>query len=79
MLDGTVRRAGDRIRVSAELSSASDGQLLWKESYERELKDVFAVQDDITRAIVGALEVQSRGRAGAEYSRVARHEQPRGV
>jgi len=43
VLDGTVRRAGDRIRVSAELTSASDGHLIWKESYERELKDVFAV------------------------------------
>jgi eukaryotic-like serine/threonine-protein kinase len=61
VLDGTVRRAGDRIRVSAELTSTTDGRLLWNESYERELKDVFAVQDDITRAIVGALEVQLAG------------------
>ncbi|HEU4723199.1 MAG TPA: protein kinase [Gemmatimonadaceae bacterium] len=61
VLDGTVRRAGDRIRVSAELTSASDGTLLWKESYERELKDVFAVQDEIARAIVSALQVQLAG------------------
>jgi eukaryotic-like serine/threonine-protein kinase len=61
VLDGTVRRAGDRIRVSAELTSTTDGRLLWNESYERELKDVFAVQDDITRAIVSALEVQLAG------------------
>ena len=65
VLDGTVRRAGDRIRVSAELTSADDGHLIWKESYERELKDVFAVQDDITRAIVGALQVQLAGGRGA--------------
>ncbi|MDP1861316.1 MAG: protein kinase [Gemmatimonadaceae bacterium] len=65
VLDGTVRRAGDRIRVSAELTSADDGRLMWKESYERELKDVFAVQDDITRAIVGALQVQLSGGATA--------------
>ena len=65
VLDGTVRRAGDRIRVSAELTSADDGRLLWKESYERELKDVFAVQDDITRAIVGALQVQLSGGTAA--------------
>jgi len=58
VLDGTVRRAGGRIRVSAELTSTADGRLLWNESYERELKDVFAVQDDITRAIVGALQMQ---------------------
>ena len=61
VLDGTVRRAGDRIRVSAELTSSDDGHLLWKESYERELQDVFAVQDEITRAIVGALQVQLGG------------------
>ena len=61
VLDGTVRRAGDRIRVSAELASAVDGRILWKETYEREVKDVFAVQDDITRAIVAALQVQLGG------------------
>ena len=65
VLDGTVRRAGDRIRVSAELTSADDGHLIWKESYERELKDVFAVQDDITRAIVGTLQVQLGGRGAS--------------
>lgn len=58
ILDGRVRRAGDRIRVSAELTSGMDGRVLWTETYERELKDVFAVQDDITRAIVAALQVQ---------------------
>jgi len=68
VLDGTVRRAGDRIRVSAELTSADDGHLIWKESYERELKDVFAVQDDITRAIVGALQVQLSGGRAASTS-----------
>ena len=61
VLDGTVRRAGDRIRVAAELTSAADGRLIWRESYEREARDVFAVQDDITRAIVGALQVQLTG------------------
>ena len=61
VLDGTVRRAGDRIRVSAELTGAGDGRLIWKEQYEREVKDVFAVQDDITRAIVGALQVRFVG------------------
>jgi eukaryotic-like serine/threonine-protein kinase len=61
VLDGTVRRAGDRIRVSAELTSTEDGRVLWKDSYEREIKDVFAVQDDITRSIVGALQVRLAG------------------
>jgi serine/threonine-protein kinase len=58
VLDGTVRRAGDRIRVAAELTSTADGSVLWKQTYEREMKDVFSVQDDITRSIVGALQVQ---------------------
>ncbi len=58
VLDGTVRRAGERIRVTAELTSAADGRVLWTETYERALADVFAVQDDITRSIVGALQVR---------------------
>jgi eukaryotic-like serine/threonine-protein kinase len=65
VLDGTVRRAGDRMRVSAELTSATTGEVLWKESYEREVKDVFAVQDDIARAIVGSLQVRLAGGAAA--------------
>jgi len=58
VLDGTVRREGDRIRVLAQLTSTTDGHLLWGETYQREVKDVFAVQDDITRSIVGALQVR---------------------
>lgn len=58
VLEGTVRRAGNRMRVSAQLTSASDGLVRWSESYEREVRDVFSVQDDITRAIVGALRVK---------------------
>jgi eukaryotic-like serine/threonine-protein kinase len=55
VLDGSVRRAGRHLRVTAELVRASDGARLWAESYDRELRDVFAVQDDLARAIVGAL------------------------
>lgn len=55
VVEGTVRRAGAQLRVSAQLTNASDGLTLWSEAYEREAKDVFAVQDDITRAIVAAL------------------------
>jgi serine/threonine-protein kinase len=61
VLEGSVRRADDRIRVSAELTSATDGRVLWSETYERGAKDVFAVQDDIARAIVGALRVRLGG------------------
>jgi tetratricopeptide (TPR) repeat protein len=55
LLEGTVRRAGDRLRVGAQLVSASDNAVLWADEYDRELRDVFAVQDEISRAIVSAL------------------------
>ncbi len=55
VLEGTVRRSSGRLRVSAQLSNADDGLALWSETYERESKDIFSVQDDITRAIIGAL------------------------
>ncbi len=71
VLDGSVRRAGERIRVVAELTSAADGRVLWSETYERALEDVFAVQDDITRSIVGALQVRLAG-GDAPGSRSAR-------
>ena len=58
VLDGSVRRAGNRIRVTAELTSTTDGRVIWSDTYERALEDVFAVQDEITRAIVGALQVR---------------------
>jgi serine/threonine-protein kinase len=58
VLDGSVRRAGDRIRVSAELTSAGDERVIWSQTYERALEDVFAVQDEITREIVSALRVR---------------------
>jgi TolB-like protein/Flp pilus assembly protein TadD len=60
LLEGTVRREGNRLRLTARLIDVSDGFALWSESYERELSDVFAVQDSLTQAIVGAL----RGRFG---------------
>ena len=58
VLDGTVRRAGGRVRVTAQLTSATDGLVQWSESYEREMKDVFALQDELARAIVSALQVR---------------------
>ncbi|HEY5086676.1 MAG TPA: protein kinase [Gemmatimonadaceae bacterium] len=61
VLDGTVRREGDQIHVTAELSNASDGMVIWHESYERAAKDVFAVQDGIARAIAGQLQVTLAG------------------
>jgi len=61
VVEGTVRRAGGRLRVSAQLTSTSDGLTLWSETYERENKDVFAVQDEITDAIVAALRPELAG------------------
>jgi serine/threonine-protein kinase len=57
ILEGSVRRAGSRIRVVAQLIDAADGYHLWSDRYDRELTDVFAVQDEIAAAIAGALQV----------------------
>ena len=65
VLQGRVRRAGSRMRVTAQLTSATDGIVLWSNTYEREVKDVFAVQDELTRDIVGALRVTLAGGAPA--------------
>jgi tetratricopeptide (TPR) repeat protein len=55
VLEGSVRRAGDRVRVSAQLVSSADGYQLWSDSYDRTLADVFALQEELTQAIVGSL------------------------
>ena len=55
ILEGTIRRQGDRLRVTAQLTNANDGLALWSDTYERQMKDVFAVQDDIANSIAGAL------------------------
>jgi serine/threonine-protein kinase len=58
ILEGSVRKAGNRIRVTAQLISASDGSHLWSERYDRDLTDVFVIQDEIAVAISGALQVK---------------------
>ncbi len=57
IVEGSVRRSGSRIRVSAQLSDAKSGKLLWSHKYDDLLKDVFAVQDSITRQVAGALAI----------------------
>jgi len=57
LLEGSVRRAGSRIRVTVQLVSVEDGCHLWSERYDRELEDVFAIQDEIAQNIVQALRV----------------------
>jgi TolB-like protein/cytochrome c-type biogenesis protein CcmH/NrfG len=56
VLEGSVRRAGKRIRISAQLIDAASGGHIWAERYDRELGDIFAVQDEITRNVVAAIE-----------------------
>ncbi|MGD8637070.1 MAG: adenylyl cyclase, partial [Gammaproteobacteria bacterium] len=61
LLEGSVRQSGDRIRITAQLINASDGYHLWSETYDRTLDDVFAIQDEISRAVASALEVRLLG------------------
>jgi len=58
VLEGSVRRAGGRVRVTAQLIDAADGAHRWSQRYDREMSDIFAVQDDIAAAIAGALKLQ---------------------
>ena len=58
ILEGSVRREGDRMRIKAELDKADDGFQLWSEEYDREFKDIFAVQDDIAKAVTSALQLK---------------------
>jgi len=58
LLDGSVRKAGDRLRIRAQLNSAINGSQLWSQRYECEMKDVFTVQDEITGMVVDALRVR---------------------
>jgi TolB-like protein len=55
LIDGSVRKAGDRVRITAQLVQADNGVGVWTDSYDRELKDIFATQSDIAQAIAGAL------------------------
>jgi len=57
IVDGSVRRAGAHVRISVQLTDASAGKLLWSQQYDQELKDVFAVQDEVTRQVAGALAI----------------------
>ena len=55
VVEGSVRRAGERVRISAQLVDGETGNQLWAERYDRDLTDIFAVQDEITQAITGAV------------------------
>src|SRR5439155_25565324 len=58
VLEGSLRREGNRIRVAVQLVNARDGFHIWSQTFERELQGVFALQDEITRAVVDALKIK---------------------
>src|SRR5829696_2473767 len=64
VLEGTVRTAGNRIRITVQLTSIADGRALWSERYDREMADVFAIQDEIAGTIVRTLRSTLLGRLG---------------
>ena len=61
VLEGSVRKSGDQLRITAQLSDVATGYQLWSETYDRELTDIFTIQDDITSRIVSALQVHLDG------------------
>jgi serine/threonine protein kinase/Tfp pilus assembly protein PilF len=61
LLEGSVRKAGNRVRITAQLVNATDGFHLWSETYDRDLDDIFAVQDEISRSIAKSLKVTLLG------------------
>ena len=69
ILEGSVRKAGNRIRVTAQLIKVADGFHLWSERYDREMTDIFAIQDEITQAIAAALRIK----LSPEAATAARH------
>src|SRR6266702_3449790 len=69
VLEGSVRRAVDRVRITGQLIDASTGAHVWAERYDRKFDDIFALQDDITLSVVGAIEPSLRQ---AEIERVKR-------
>ncbi|HTT65032.1 MAG TPA: protein kinase [Bryobacteraceae bacterium] len=68
ILEGSVRRAGSRIRVTAQLITAADGSHMWSQRYDREIADVFAVQDEIAQAITSSLEVKLGAKAASRHA-----------
>ena len=71
VLEGSVRKAGNRVRISAQLVDGASGGHLWAERYDRRLDDIFAVQDEVTGSIVGALQLTL---SAGERQRVAQRE-----
>ena len=69
LLEGSVRRAGNTVRITAQLVKAADGSTLWSQRYDRPYRDLFALQDEIAKAVAGALKAQLLAGAGAQSDR----------
>ena len=65
VLEGSVRKSGNRVRISVQLISVADGNNLWSERFDREMTDVFEIQDEISAAIVGTLKVRFASQSGS--------------
>ncbi|HEX7374564.1 MAG TPA: tetratricopeptide repeat protein [Steroidobacteraceae bacterium] len=68
VLEGSIRKSGDKLRITAQLIRASDSSHLWSQTYDREMTDVFKVQDEIAAAVVGQLKVTLLGNAPKVHS-----------
>ncbi len=68
ILEGSVRRSGARVRITAQLINAADGFHLWSKTFDRELDDIFAIQDEIATAVADALQIQLLGGADKQWS-----------
>jgi TolB-like protein len=79
ILEGSIRRAGERLRITAQLIDTTTGTHLWAERYDRDIADIFAIQDDVTRRIVDALMAALRPleRAQPASARAPGHRSPR--
>ncbi len=73
VLEGSVRKAGPRVRISVQLVKVEDGSSLWAETYDRTLEDIFAVQDDIAQSVVKELRTTLLGQAGDSRASDAAH------
>jgi TolB-like protein/Flp pilus assembly protein TadD len=76
VLEGSVRREGNHVRITAELIKTGDGFQLWSQTYDREIKDIFAVQDEIAQAATDALQVKLLGGNGQPIASTSRSTNP---
>ena len=67
VLNGSVRRAGDRLRINVELTNIADGYCLWSERFDREMKDVFAIEDEVASSVVSILKLKMANQGTAPF------------